>query len=125
MARALMYVTLCPPCKEISGLAVKGLLGASSHGVAGVAMRGDSSLAACFLYRPRGRSALGVREHCLGRLEVGLRYEDLARACRREILERRVDRLGVAVRAVDAGREEQAADHVGLRPVGHHGQHDA
>src|SRR6266566_6015724 len=32
MARALMCVTLCPPCKEIGGLAVKGLLGASSHG---------------------------------------------------------------------------------------------
>src|SRR5438093_12241931 len=103
MARALMCGTLCPPCKEISGVAVKGLLGASGHGVTDVVMPEDSCHAARLLH---GRSAHGVCEQRPGRLQVGLRHEDLTRACRDEILERRVDRLGVAVRAVDAGRAE-------------------
>ena len=46
-------------------------------------------------------------------------HDDLARPCRGEVLELRVDRLGVAVAALDPGRAQEAADELGLVLVGH------
>src|SRR6266511_2103984 len=46
--------------------------------------------------------------------------ENLARTISNEVLERRLNRLGVAVGALDSGRPEQPADDVGLRLAGHH-----
>jgi hypothetical protein len=40
--------------------------------------------------------------------------EDLARTCRNELLERRVDRLGVAVTALESGRAKETADDLRL-----------
>src|SRR5262245_13618180 len=57
-------------------------------------------------------------------LEVGRPHEDLASARGGEVLERRVDRLRVPVRAFDAVRLEEPAEDLGLRLVGDHRQHD-
>src|SRR5437867_4324909 len=64
-------------------------------------------------------TALGARarDELLRRFEVGRSHQDLARPSRGEILQRRIDRLRVAVRAVDAVRLEQAADDERLRLV--------
>src|SRR5215467_8738491 len=64
-------------------------------------------------------SALRVREQLLRSLQVGLVDEDLAGSGGHEVLERVVDRVGVAVRALDSRRPEQPADHLCLGLAGH------
>ena len=46
-------------------------------------------------------------------------HEDLALPCRGEVLERRVDRLRVAVAALDPCRAQETANELGLGLVGH------
>ena len=50
-------------------------------------------------------------------------HEDLLGPRRYEVLERCVDRFGVAVGALEARRPEQTAHHFGLGPARHDGQH--
>ena len=57
--------------------------------------------------------------------EVGLAHEDLARAGSDEVLEGRVDRLGVAVRAVDPVALQQSAHDLGLSFAGDDREDDA
>jgi hypothetical protein len=49
-------------------------------------------------------------------------HEDLAGTGRSEVLQRRLDRLGIAVCAFDARRAKQAADDLRLRLARHDGQ---
>jgi WD40-like Beta Propeller Repeat/RTX calcium-binding nonapeptide repeat (4 copies) len=69
-------------------------------------------------------SALVVAEQCACGLEIRLVHEDLARADGREVLERRVDRIGFAEAALDPGRPQETADDLGLGLVGNDLHHD-
>src|SRR5437870_1714845 len=67
---------------------------------------------------------VAYREHRPGIFQIRLADEDLAWAGRDELLERRLDRLGVAVAALDPVRPEQPAYDLRLRLIGDHGDDD-
>ena len=50
--------------------------------------------------------------------------QDLARPRRNELLDRRVDRIGIPIGALDAVGPEQAAEELGLGLSGDNGQDD-
>src|SRR5215813_1717565 len=65
---------------------------------------------------------LRLREQLFRGFEVGLAHEDLARPGGHEVLEGRLDCLGVPIGALDPRRPEQAAHHLGLGFPGDDGQ---
>lgn len=66
-----------------------------------------------------GDSALSVDEHCASSFQLGLGYEDLARAVGCDSLECGVRRFGNAVTALDPCGAKQPAHHFGLHLAGH------